>query len=219
MSETKYIAVVDDHTLFRKGLCALIDMFPGYKVLFDAADGEDFKAKLKPPHIPDIVLMDISMPRMDGYDTTSWLRVNHPEVRVLALSTMESDAAILKMIRNGARGYLLKDVEPSELKLAFQEVISKGYFYNDVMTRKVMQSLPVIVNDKSSPAKFLKLTPRETEFLKHVCSEKTYSQIAEEMSLSERTIDGYRETLFRKLDISSRIGLVLYAIKNKIVEL
>src|SRR5580704_3000720 len=104
MSDLKYIAIVDDHTMFRKGLTSLINLFPGYKVLFDAANGQDFIKQLQPRSIPDILLLDIAMPEMDGYATASWVRANYPGIRILALSTMESESAIIKMIKSGAKG-------------------------------------------------------------------------------------------------------------------
>lgn len=219
MTDLCYIAVVDDHTMFRKGLCTLINMFAGYKVLFDAANGKDFIARLKPPHHPDIVLLDISMPEMDGYDTAAWIRINLPDTTVIALSTMDNDVAIIRMIKHGARGYLLKDAEPEELKQAFHQIKIQGYYYNDYISRKVLGSIAAMVNNEMSEISFVKLTNRETDFLKRVCSEKSYREIAQEMFLSERTIDGYREALFRKLNVSTRIGLVLYAIKHRLVEI
>lgn len=217
--KTIYISIVDDHAMLRKGLVALIDLFPDYKVLFDAANGKDFISKLKPPHIPDIVLLDINMPEMDGYATADWLRINHPDVKVLALSTMDTESAIIKMVRHGARGYILKDAEPDTLKLAFDEVVQKGYHFNDLITRKVMQSIRQLVNESSELHAFVKLTERELAFLKLACSEKSYHQIATEMFVSERTVDGYRDALFKKLGVSSRVGLVLYAVKNNLVKL
>ena len=123
------------------------------------------------------------------------------------------------MIRHGARGYLLKDSEPAELKKAFDEVLVNGFYYNDIITKKVLRSVHLLADDKSGINAFIKLNERETEFLKKICSEKTYQQIADEMCLSPRTIDGYREALFEKLNISSRVGLVLYAIRNGIVKI
>lgn len=219
MPDVKYIAVVDDHAMFRKGLVVLINLFPMYKVLFDAGNGKDFIAQLKPPHLPDIVLLDINMPVMDGYATADWIRVNHPGIKIIALSTMDSETAIIKMIKHGAKGYVLKDADPEELKQAFDEVLLKGFFYNDVISKKIMQSISLLVDDSSSVKTFAKLNEREVEFLKWCCTEKTYAAIAGEMFLSERTIDGYRETLFAKLGVGSRIGLVIYAIKNGIVKL
>lgn len=217
MSETKYIAIVDDHTMFRKGLVSLINLFPGYKVLFDAANGQDFIKQLQPKHLPDILLLDIVMPEMDGYATAQWVHVNHPGIKILALSTMDAESAIIKMIKSGARGYVLKDAEPLELKQAFDSVLSLGYYYNELISRKVLQSVHELADENSGTGIFAKLNERELTFLKLACSEKTYSEIASEMYLSERTIDGYRESLFKKLNVKTRVGLVMYAIKNGLV--
>ena len=136
MPDTRYIVIIDDHAMFRKGLMKLINLFPGYSVLFDASNGKDFIAQLNPKHLPDIVLMDITMPEMDGYLTAEWLHNNYPEINILALSTMDSEAAIIKMIKSGAKGYVLKDAEPDELKLAFDEVMSQGYFITNLLPAK-----------------------------------------------------------------------------------
>jgi DNA-binding NarL/FixJ family response regulator len=219
MNDTKYIAVVDDHAMFRKGLCMLINLFPDYKVLFDAGNGKDFIKQLQPRHLPDIVLLDISMPEMDGYDTAAWIKQNYPEIKILALSTMDAETAIIKMIKSGACGYVLKDAEPNELKQAFNEVLSKGFFYNDMVTRKVLQSVNAITDEKSNINAFINLSERELEFIRLACSEKSYKEIANELHLSEKTIDGYRNNLFIKLNVGTRVGLVMYAIKNGIVKL
>ena len=219
MADIKYVAIVDDHTMFRKGLSNLVNLFANYKVLFDAGDGKEFIDQLKPPHLPDIVLLDISMPGMDGYMTADWLRVNYPEIKVLALSTMDSDTAIIKMIKLGAKGYILKDAHPSELKLALDEVFAKGYYYNDMVSRKVLQSVNQLVNDNSDINAFMKLTDREHQFIQLACSEKSYQDIAAEMFVSERTVDGYRDSLFKKLNVNTRVGLVIYAIKNGLVKI
>ena len=219
MPDTRYIAIVDDHTMFRKGLSALINLFPRYEVLFEAADGREMIERLKYQRHPDIILLDISMPGMDGYETAEWLRTHHPEIHVLALSTMETEIAIIRMIRQGAKGYVLKDAEPEELKLAFDEVFSRGFFFNDQVTRTVMRNISQLVDENSSLNTFVKLTQREMEFIRKACSEKSYQEIAKEMFVSERTVDGYREALFKKLSVSTRVGLVLYAVKNNLVVL
>jgi len=219
MSDIKYVTVVDDHTMFRKGICALINLFPNYKVLFDAANGQDFIKQLQPRHIPDIVLLDVVMPEMDGYLTANWIKANYPEIKILALSTMDAETAIIRMIKNGAKGYVLKDAEPSELKQAFDEVLSRGYYYNDLISRKIIQSVNLLADDKNGITTFSNLTDRELTFLKLACSEKTYFEIAKEMFVSERTVDGYRDSLFKKLNISTRVGLAIYAIKNGIVKI
>lgn len=218
MSDTKYIAIVDDHALFRKGLASLINYFQGYKVLFEASNGRDFIARLQTDQLPDIVLLDITMPEMDGYATAEWIRTHHPSIKTLALSTMDSEAAIIKMIKHGAKGYVLKDAEPVELRRAFDEVLSIGYFFNELISRKVLQSVHALVEDTDIRT-FLKLTEREVEFLKQICSEKSYAEIADEMCVSPRTVEGYRNTLCEKLHLKTRTGLAIYAIKNGIVKI
>ena len=217
MSDKKFIAVVDDHTMFRKALSVLINMFPNYEVLFEAASGKELTEKITATQLPDIVLLDVNMPDMDGYASAAWLRQHHPGIKVLALSTLDAETAIIKMIHHGAKGYILKDAEPGELKQAFDDILALGYYYNDMVTRKVMQSIHVLVDEKSALHTIAKLSDREMEFLRLACSEKSYLLIAKEMFVSERTVDGYREALFKKLGVSTRVGLVLYAIKNKLV--
>jgi DNA-binding NarL/FixJ family response regulator len=219
MTETKNIAIVDDHTMFRKGLVSLINLFPGYQVQLEAANGQDLIKQLQPDKVPDILLLDIVMPEMDGYATARWVRLNYPEIRILALSTMEGENAIIKMIRNGARGYVLKDAEPAELKSAFDDVLSLGYFFNDLMSRKVLQNVHQLGSAADETGVFSKLTENEITFLKLACSEKTYFEIAKEMFLSERTIDGYRDSVFKKLNVTTRVGMALYAVKNGLVNL
>lgn len=219
MSDKKKIVVVDDHAMFRKGLCMLVNLFSQYEILFDAEHGKDLIAKINEDHLPDIVLLDINMPEMDGYETATWIKDHYPEIKILALSTMDADTTIIKMIKCGAKGYVLKDADPDELKLAFNEVLSKGFFYNELVSKKILHSIHLLVDNQSPVNKLLKLTDRETEFLKLTCSEKSYQQIAKEMFVSERTIDGYRDALFKKLQVSTRVGLVMYAIKNGIVSL
>lgn len=219
MPDIKNVAIVDDHTLFRKGLSSLVNAFPDYQVLFDASTGKDFIRQLTPKNLPDIVLLDISMPEMDGFATCEWLKNHYPEIKVLALSTMDSDTAIIKMIKCGAKGYVLKDADLAELKLAFSELMNVGFFYNDIVSRKVIQSIHQIVDEKSELNAFMKLNDNELTFLKLACSENTYQHIATEMFKSEKTIDGYRAEVFRKLNVGSRVGMVMYAIKNGIVTL
>ncbi len=216
MSNTRHIAIVDDHALFRKGLSALIQYFPGYSVLFEASDGKDMIQKLDPANLPDIVLLDISMPEMDGYASAGWLQANYPQIRSLALSTMDAESAIIRMIRQGAKGYILKDAEPDELRTALDQVITFGYFFNDMVTHKVMKSL---TGQSNESAGFMKLSDRELEFLRQICSEKSYAEIADVMCVSPRTVEGYRNTLCEKLQLKTRTGLALYAIKNGLVSL
>ena len=219
MLDKHNIAVVDDHTLFRKGLISLINVFPNFDVILEASNGKDFIQRLNPEQLPEIVLMDISMPEMDGYATCEWLKSHYPSIKVLALSTMDAETAIIKMIRSGAKGYIVKDADLSELKLAFSELLSIGFFYNELVSRKVIHSISKIVEDNDAVTALQKLSDNELNFLRLSCSEKTYQEIANEMFKSEKTIDGYRAELFKKLNVSRRVGMVMYAIKNGIVQL
>ncbi|WP_224483026.1 response regulator transcription factor [Robertkochia aurantiaca] len=209
----KSIAIVDDHRLFAQSLEKLILSFDKWDVIFHATNGRIFLDKyetLNQP--PDVVLMDINMPVMDGIDTMGHLKKNFPEQKVLALSVDDSEETIIKMLRQGARGYLLKDIHPDEFEKAISDVLEKGFYYSDMITDSLLDSL-----DKK-PQNEIELKERELEFLKWACTEHTYKEIAEKMFLSPKTIDGYRETLFHKLDVRSRIGLVLYAMKHHIIE-
>jgi DNA-binding NarL/FixJ family response regulator len=219
MYEKKQIGIVDDHVLFRKSLKILIDLFPDYKVICDASNGKEFLEQLKPANLPHIVLMDIGMPVMDGYVTTSWLRDHYPDVKVLALSTMNTETAIIKMIRSGAKGFVLKDAEPSELQLAFEEVIRRGYFYNDLITHKVLNAVHHLSPSINKADVFANLSEREIIFLRWTCTELTYKEIADKMFLSVRTIEGYRDALCEKLNLRTRVGLAMYAIKNNLVSI
>ena len=213
------VALVDDHVLLRNGLANLIRSFGEYSVLFEARNGNDLIRQLKPRTLPDLVLLDINMPDMDGYETALWLKRNHPEIRILALSMYDTDNSIIRMLKNGVKGYILKDIEPTELRLALESVITKGFYYSEMVTGKLIHTINTLDVEEHKIRHVLTLNDRELEFLKLACTECTYKEIAEQMYLSPRTIDGYRDTLFEKLNVKTRVGLVLYAIRNGIVAL
>jgi DNA-binding NarL/FixJ family response regulator len=158
------------------------------------------------------------MPVKDGYETSSWLRENFPDIKVLALSMLDDENAIIRMIKSGARGYVLKESEPTELKDAINAVLQKGFYYSEMVTGRLVHSISGVDDESHNSQQVIQLTDREIEFLKLACTEMTYKEIAAKMFLSPRTIDGYRDTLFLKLDIKTRTGLVIYAIKNGIVK-
>lgn len=212
------LGLVDDHKLFRKGLITLIEMVSdNYVISFEADNGKDLQQKIKKEDPPDIVLLDVNMPDMDGFACVSWLKEQHPNVKVLIVSMIEKEEIIVKMLRLGVRGYLCKDVEPEELRQALQAVANKGFYYTDFITGKLVLSLQSDHLETLRNPAIPQLNEREKEFLQLACSEMTYYEIAGKMFLSPKTVDGYRNSMFEKLHVKSRVGMVMFAIKNKIV--
>ncbi len=215
-----FVALVDDHELLRTGLAAMINSFEGYKVVMEANNGQQFIEKIKSSKTsPDIVLLDITMPQMDGYETSQWIKSNLPKTKVLVLSMLENDTAIIRMLKNGARGYILKDSKPKVFKEALDSIRDIGYFINELVSSKLMHYINHEEVFDSDSFTLSNLSDNEISFLKWICTEKTYKEIADEMCLSPRTIDTYRDNLFKKLDVKTRVGLAIFAIKNGIVNI
>lgn len=210
------VAIVDDHTLFRKGITELINGYPGFYICFEADHGKDLIDKIQKEQVPEIVLLDISMPVMNGYDTADWLKNHHPEVKTLALSMNDDEKSIIHMLKSGAKGYVLKDADPDELHSALNQLDQFGFYHSAFVSQVLINN---IHQDHQHQEGNIKLNDRELEFLKFAGTELTYREIADKMCLSPRTIDGYREALFEKLNVKNRVGLVIYAIKNGIIRL
>jgi len=206
------IALVDDHRLFRSGIASLIQQLSGYSIIFEASNGEELIGKIQSGLIPDIILLDINMPVMNGINTASWLRGAHPEIKVIVLSMFDDPDKVLAMLKLGIKGYLLKDAEPFEFEMALQKVSHNDVYYPDFVTKYLLDTINPSVDHS-------KLNSRELEFLRLAGTELTYKEIADQMKISVRTVDGYRDQLFEKLHVKSRVGLVLYAIKNKLIDL
>ena len=216
MNNTVNIVLVDDHVLLRNGLASLVTSL-GYTVMYECSNGKELIEKLGKSDMPDLILMDINMPEMDGFDTTLWLKRNYPHLNVLALSMYDNESSIIRMIKNGARGYILKDTDPAELKQAISSVVSKGFYYSDLVSGRLVRAIRDNEDDEYDNKKaVLGLNEKEIDFLKYAATELTYKEIAQQMHLT-RTIDGYRDQLFQKLNVVSRVGLVLFAVKNGIV--
>jgi DNA-binding NarL/FixJ family response regulator len=209
------VVIVDDHTLLSQAIQAMVNTFPKFKVLYTCKNGQELVEKFtnSPKHIPDVVLMDINMPIMNGIEATEWINKMHPEVNVMALSVEDDDTTVLKMLKAGAIGYLLKDTEKSILEKALIEIAENGFYHTKSVTNLLMKSI------SGNIEKELTFKERELTFMKLSCTELTYKEIADQMNLSPKTIDGYRDTLFTKLNVKNRVGLVTYTIKNKIYTL
>jgi len=209
------VALVDDHALLRNGLASVIDNSEGYQVVFEADNGKHFIELLKKNTRPDIVLLDITMPEMDGFETAEWIKVNEPGIKVLVLSMMDNDTSIIRMLKYGARGYILKDSKPDVLRAALRDIAEKGFFFNELVSGRLVHLANQTADDKSSIA----LNEKETEFLKLCCTEKSYKEIADSMHITPRAVEALRSNMFEKLDTLSRVGLVMYAIRNGIVKI
>ncbi len=215
------LGIVDDHTLFRKGLIHLIEIAciqSKPSILFEASNGKQMIEKLEGNNLPHIIIMDVNMPVMNGYEAVFWLSQNYPDIKVLVVSMIENEESILNMLRIGIKGYLGKDVEPKELGDALEAIKNKGYYYTDFITGKLIHSLNRPDNNEEELI-IHKLNDREKEFLRLACTDLTYTEIAAKMFLSPKTIDGYRAVLFQKLAIKNRVGLALCAVKYRLIVL
>jgi len=205
------IIIVDDHILFSQALKGLVNKFEGYQVIAQLKNGQeliDYFVEKK--ESPAIILMDVNMPIINGVDATKWITEFHPKVKVLALTMIDDESVIINMICAGASGFLLKDIHPNTLLEALNKVMTDGVYYTDRVTKALINA---------TTHKSIELKERELIFLKYACSDMSYQQIADKMCLSYKTIDGYRESIFDKFNVSSRIGMVLYALKEKMVEI
>lgn len=207
------VGLVDDHQLFLKSLSLMLETLNDFEVVVEALNGQDLQQKLAAKGVlPDLMLIDVNMPVMDGIKTTMWLQETYPAVKPIALSMNDKDGAIIKMFKAGCCAYLLKDVHPTVLEKALHEVYTKGYYNADAVQFNPGRLL-------SRMEKEVVLSPKEAQFLPLACSEMTYKQIAAEMNVTERTVDGYRESLFQKFGVQSRVGLCLEALRKEFVSL
>jgi len=204
------VVVVDDHVLLSQAIGGLVQGFKEFNVLYVCKNGAELLTKLKedPKNIPDLVLMDIKMPILNGIETTEKLKIEYPDIKVLALSIEEDEYTILKMLRAGAKGYLMKDTKKDILEKALLEVITKGQYYSNTVSQILIESLKKNTDTE--------IKDRELEFIKLACTEMNYKEIAEIMFCSYKTVEGYRDSLYKKLGLKNRIGLVLFAIHHNI---
>jgi len=206
----KTIAIVDDHTLIAQALKGIISTFENFEVVFECENGRELIQKIKTLNTyPNIVMLDISMPEMNGFETALWLKENHPEISIMALSMQNDEQSVIKMIRNGAKSYLLKNTHPRDLEIALNKLVSEGYYYPEWASKIIFANI-----NGTASSSISKLTEREKEFLKYTITEMNYKEIAELMCCSPRTIERYRDNLFEKLNLKTRVGLAVYAMKN-----
>jgi two-component system, NarL family, invasion response regulator UvrY len=210
------IFLVDDHLLLRDALAAYINNFEGCAVVGVAADGLDMVMALKKSIAVDIVILDLNMPNMDGYAAAAWLKENRPEVKILILTMYDSEVALIRLLQTGVRGFMKKDILPNDLKMAIQSVADNGYYYCNSATGKLASFFYKQTDGQSYIEKTM-LTDAEIEFLRLVSSDLPYKEIAKQIGMTARSIDALRDRMFVKLDVKSRVGLAIYALKSGVV--
>ncbi|WP_319479085.1 response regulator transcription factor [uncultured Draconibacterium sp.] len=219
MSEQKIdIVVTDDHKLFRKGMVGLLDDFDIVENIYEAGNGLELLELLdKLDKKPDLVLLDINMPEMDGVEVTGHLRNDYPDIRILILSMEEGPQLVAHLVGEGVNGYLLKNADPDELELAIKKVMKNDFFFSGSLSGAVLQGLKK--NATKDSGLQLKLTKRESQVLKLICEELTATEIGEKLGLSSRTIEGHKYNLLEKTNTKNIAGLVIFAVKNNLYKI
>ena len=210
------VAMADDHILLRNALANLINNTNECKIIIEVSNGRELIEKINKDNYPDVVILDLNMPEMDGHDTAKYLMDNHPDIHVLMLTMFDSDLALIRLLKAGVKGFMKKDIHPKELLFAIQSVYEQGYYYSPQTSSK-LAGLFRDANEKSKSLDKIMLGELEIEFLKLVCTEMTYKEIAYTLKMNPRAIDGMRDNLFTRLDVKSRVGLAMYTIRHGIV--
>ena len=210
------VALADDHVLLRSALATLIDSFGDCKVIHQSNNGKEFIDFLKNGSVPDVAILDLNMPALDGYEAARFTQKNFPDVLVLMLTMYDSELSLIRLLQAGVKGFLKKDIHPSELKFAIHSVVKSGYYYSNHTTDK-LANLFRSSGEKRNAVQNSMLSEQELQFLKLTCSDLTYKEIAQKMSLNPRSVDNLRDQLFIRLDVKSSVGLAMLAIKNGIV--
>lgn len=216
MAKIKY-AIADDHKIFRKGIIAALADVEDFKLVLEAENGKDLLNGLGKTK-PDVILLDLKMPEMDGIETAVEIRKSNDEVKIVVISMYDDDKYVIHLMEIGANGYLLKNAEPEEIKTAIYTAYSNGYYFNDFVNKALLKKITHKSQVKPVFNKNIELTSREIEVLKLICQEHTATEIANLIFLSPRTVEGIRTKLLEKIGVKNTAGLVMYAVKNKIVE-
>ena len=221
MKRKIHIAIADDEQLFRAGIRFLLERVEEFEILFEAENGQELIDHLTlADKIPDIILMDLKMPVLNGVETTKIVHKQHPDIKIIALTSYGGKSFIINMIDVGASSYLLKNASPKNVIFTIQEVYKKGFYYDEQVMKMIHENL-ISTNGKKIRSDLDKklLSKRELEVLELICSEYTTSEIAEKLFISPRTVDGHRNNLLLKTGSKNVAGLVIYGIQKKLVEL
>ena len=211
------IAIADDYKIFRDGLKLCFSADKNLEVLFETENGEELMEALKTQQ-PDIIIMDLNMPLLDGMEATKQISKKYNQVKILVITMYDNDKFIIHLMENGAHGYLLKNAEPKEIIKAIYSVCENGYYFNDLVNKALLKKLVMKNNLKPSFNHNIELTEREQEVLKMICEEKTAAEIGKEIFLSPRSVEGIRTRLIEKVGVRNTAGLVMFAVKNGLAD-
>lgn len=215
MEEVK-LAVVDDQALFRKGLVSMLGNYEELNILFEAENGLELFEALEVHLMPEIILLDLRMPKMDGLEAITRLKSEYPNIKVIIISVHDDSDVIEHLIEKGANAYLDKNANPDEVIQAIHNVKAYDFHFNHA-AQTALKEIESKGKKNGNPIKKSLLSEREEEVLIHICREHTTPEIADKMALSPRTIEGYREKLLTKSGARNTAGLVLFAVKNQII--
>ncbi len=215
------LALCDDHNIFRQGMASLFTSIDDFELVLEATNGQDLLGKMA-RKTPDVVLLDLQMPVLDGPATADLLRTQYPRVKVIVLTMHDEDRMILHLLEKGVSGYLLKDTDYNELRLAIHKVMDDGIYLSPLVSEALLrnlrhkhQPLPIPIGN---PFHKLDISPREKEVLTLLCEGLSTSEIADKLCLSPRTIEGHRKRLLEKTNTKNVAGLVAFAFRNRLVE-
>ena len=221
MSDIIKIFLADDEELFRKGIYFLLNREKNIEILFEASNGKELIDQLNATDIenlPDIIMMDLKMPEINGVEATKNIRKDFPQIKIIALTSYNTKSFIANMINVGAASYLVKGSSPQDMIKTINEVSNKGFYYSESVMEVIHQNVLSSGNSKTVLDDDF-LTVREKEVLELICKQQSSSEIADKLCLSARTVDGHRNNLLLKTQSKNVAGLVIFAIQNKIVTL
>ncbi len=212
------VGLIDDHVLLRNALASMINTFKDCHVIIEAGNGIELMEKLQQA-TPDVILLDLNMPGMDGLETAKYLQANHPSIQILMLTMYDSELVLIRLLQAGARGFLKKDTHPEELRFAIQSVVQSGFYYSHDSTGKLVNLFRKQTDGHFPQLEKTMLSEAEIEFLRMASTELTYKEIAQKTGLNPRAVDNLRDSLFTKLNVKSRVGLAMYAIRHGLVSI
>lgn len=210
------IAIADDYSIYRDGLKVGLLQDDNFDIILEAGNGEELLEKME-HNIPDVIIMDLKMPVMDGMEATKLARKKFADVKILVVSMYDDDKFIIHLMEIGANGYLLKNADSDEIRKAVYIVYENGYYFNDIVSKALLKKLVIKGNLKPSFNQNIELTEREQDVLKLICAEKTAAEMGQQLFLSQRSIEGIRLRLIEKVGVRNTAGLVMFAVKNGMI--